>query len=131
MEQHRADPSCAACHSRMDPIGFSLENYDASGAWRTADGKFPIDNSGTLGDGKSFKGAQELKEILKSQPDLFTKNLSEKMLIYALGRGLETYDAAAVDGIVQRVKADHNRIVTLIQAVVASKPFQMRDGEIQ
>ena len=79
MEQHRADPACAACHNSLDPIGFSLENYDPTGAWRTTDGSLPIDNSGLLPDGRSFHGAVELKKLLRAQPDLVARNLTEKV----------------------------------------------------
>ena len=100
LEQHRANPACAVCHKQMDPIGFGLENYDASGAWRDHDGNFPIDSSGMLPEGTSFKGSKELKQILRGRSDLFARNLTEKMLTYALGRGLEPYDRPAVDAIV-------------------------------
>ena len=94
MEQHRKDPSCAVCHNQMDPIGFGLESYDAVGAWRDNDGNVPIDTSGVLPDGKSFQGAKDLKQILRGQSDAFTRNLTEKMLTFALGRGLETFRPA-------------------------------------
>ena len=129
MEQHRADPACAACHARMDPIGFSLENYDASGAWRTMDGKFPVDVSGTLPDGRKFEGAEELKQILRGQSDLFARNMAEKMLTYALGRGLEPFDKPTAEEITATLKAHNYRMTALISAVVHSKPFQMRSGE--
>jgi hypothetical protein len=112
----------------MDPIGFGLENYDAAGAWREKDGKFPIDSSGTLPSGISFKGPGELKAVLKSQPLLFARNLTEKMLTYALGRGLEPYDRSAVNEIQQRLAANGYRFSTLILEVVKSRPFQMRNG---
>ncbi len=99
MEQHRANPSCANCHAKMDPIGFGLENFNAVGAFRTKDGDFDIDPSGTLPNGKSFKGPVELKEILRGKKDQFSRCLTEKMLIYALGRGLEYYDTRTVEGI--------------------------------
>ncbi len=126
MEQHRANPACAGCHSRMDPIGFGLENYDAIGRWRKLDGKFPVDSSGTLPNGKSFHGAQELKTILRSDPHAFTQAFTEKMLTYALGRGLENYDRAAVNNIVAQVERGGYRYSALIRAIVESAPFQMR-----
>ena len=128
MEQHRANPACAVCHRQMDPIGFGLENYDASGAWRDKDGNFPIDSSGTLPTGSSFNGPHELKQVLRSQSGLFARNLTEKMLTYALGRGLETYDRPAVDHIVERLAADNYRFSTLVMEIVESKPFLMRRG---
>ncbi len=129
MEQHRADPKCAVCHVGMDPIGFSLENYDAAGAWRVNDGKFPIDASGQLPDGKRFTGAQGLKEILRSKSDLFTHNLTEKTLTYALGRGLEPYDRATVDAIARDVAKHDFRFSRLVKDVIASDAFQMRNTE--
>jgi len=128
LEQHRANANCSVCHNQMDPIGFGLENYDAVGAWRTLDGKFPIDSSGTLPNGKSFQGAKDLKQIVKQEADLFTRNLTEKLLTYALGRGLEPYDRAAVDQISRQVAANHYRFSTLVIEITNSKPFQMRRG---
>src|SRR6202007_1217817 len=90
--KHHKTPACANGHARMDPIGFAFENYDAIGKWRTKDGKFHVDASGTLPDKKTFNGPGELKKILKDKKDLFARNLAEKMMIYALGRGLEHYD---------------------------------------
>jgi Protein of unknown function (DUF1592)/Protein of unknown function (DUF1588)/Protein of unknown function (DUF1585)/Protein of unknown function (DUF1587)/Protein of unknown function (DUF1595)/Planctomycete cytochrome C len=128
LEQHRANPSCSVCHNQMDPIGFGLENYDASGVWRTEDGKFPIDSSGTLPNGKSFHGAKDLKQILREQADAFTRNLTEKLLTYALGRGLEPYDSTTVDQISRQAAANNYRFSTLVMEIVNSKPFQMRRG---
>ncbi|MGI8990864.1 MAG: DUF1592 domain-containing protein [Bryobacteraceae bacterium] len=128
LEQHRANPSCAVCHNQMDPIGFGLENYDAAGAWRDHDGKFPIDSSGKLPGGGAFDGPRELKRILKSQPDLFARNLTEKMLTYALGRGMERRDEPEVERIAQRLAANGYRFSTLVTEIVNSKPFVMRDG---
>jgi hypothetical protein len=129
LELHRKNPICASCHVRMDPLGFGLENFDAVGAWRTKDGEFPINASGTLPDGRSFTGPQGLKSILKSQPDAFTESLTRKMLTYALGRGLEPSDDAAVKAIVRQVAANDYRIESLILGIVNSQPFQMRRGE--
>jgi hypothetical protein len=128
LEQHRAKPACAVCHNQMDALGFGLESYDATGAWRTHEGKFAIDTSGKLPDGKSFRGPKELKQVLKAQSDLFTRNLTEKLLTYALGRGLESYDKTAVDGIVHQVSANQYRFSTLVLEIASSKPFQMRSG---
>jgi uncharacterized protein DUF1592/uncharacterized protein DUF1588/uncharacterized protein DUF1585/uncharacterized protein DUF1595 len=126
LEQHRANPSCAACHSSMDPIGFGLENYDAAGAWRLKDGNFDIDNSGTLPDGRSFKGASELKQVLRSQSDAFAQNFTEKLMTYALGRGLERSDRAAVGQISSALARDNYRFSALVSAIVNSPAFQMR-----
>ncbi len=126
LEKHRSNAVCAGCHSRMDPIGFGLENYDAIGRYRTADGNFPIDPSGTLPNGKSFAGAAELKAILRADPQTFTRALSQKLLTYALGRGLESYDRAAIATITNRVQQSDYRFSALVQAIVDSVPFQMR-----
>jgi Protein of unknown function (DUF1585)/Protein of unknown function (DUF1588) len=126
MEQHRAKASCSACHNRMDPLGFAFENFDPIGAWRTRDGKFAIDPSGVLPDGRTFKGPAELKSILKSQKDLFAHCLTEKMLTYALGRGVEYYDRCAIDQIVGVLASHDYRFSTLIKEVVKSEPFLMR-----
>jgi hypothetical protein len=129
LEQHRSNALCASCHSRMDPLGFALENYDAVGSWRTQDGKFPIDASGILPDGKSFHGADELKTILRSSPDSFARGFTEKLLTYGLGRGLEPYDRPAVKAIVERLKEGDYRFSTLVLEIVKSLPFQMRKGD--
>jgi hypothetical protein len=129
LEQHRANPSCAVCHDPMDPIGFGLENYDASGAWRTREGKFPIDSSGKLPGGAPFHGPKELKQVLKLQKDLFSRNLTEKMLTYALGRGIEPSDRETVNTIVQSLSENGYRFSTLIRDIVMSQPFQMRETD--
>ena len=125
LEAHRQNPTCASCHSRMDPLGFGLENFDAIGAWRTQDGKFPIDATGVLPDGRSFKGPEELKAILKAQRDAFAQGLTEKLLTYALGRGVENYDKPAVKQIVGRLAADDYRFSRLVIEIAGSLPFQM------
>jgi hypothetical protein len=129
LEQHRANPVCASCHSRMDPLGFGLENYDAIGAWRTKDGQFPIDAAGTLPNGKSFSKPSELKAILRAEKDEFAKCLTEKMLTYALGRGLERYDRPAIQSISRDLAAKGYRFSALVTGIVNSMPFQMRRGE--
>jgi hypothetical protein len=126
LEQHRRDPSCAPCHNVMDPIGFGLENYDAVGAWRTMDGKFPIESSGTLPDGRVFSGSKALKAILKGQSDQFVRNVTEKLLTYSLGRGLERFDRPTVDVISRQVAADNYRFSSLVLEVVKSTPFRMK-----
>src|SRR6185312_11050266 len=100
MEKHRANPMCASCHTKMDPLGFALENYDAIGQWRTRDAGQPVDASGSMPDGKSFRGSAELKAILAANSNTFAECLTEKMMIYALGRGLKGYDQRAVKQIV-------------------------------
>lgn len=129
MEQHRKDPSCAPCHVLMDPIGFGLEGYDAAGAWRTHDGSVAIDTSGTLPDGKSFRGAEDLKKILRGQSGAFTRNLTEKLMTFALGRGLERQDGAVVEEIARQAAAQGHRFSVLVTGIVNSKPFQMRSSE--
>ena len=128
LEQHRANPACGACHNQMDPLGFSLENYDAAGRWRTRDGKFDVDSLGTLPDGKTIAGGKGLREMLKSQSGLFTRNVAEKMLTFALGRGLERSDSAAVEAISREAAAGENKFSSLALAIVKSAPFQMRSG---
>jgi hypothetical protein len=131
MEQHRKNPSCANCHARMDPIGFAFENYDAIGKWRTKDGKFEIDPSGTLPDNKVFKGPAELKKILKDKKDLFARNLVEKLMIYALGRGLEHYDRPAIDAIVAALAKNEYKFSVLVTEITKSLPFRYRRGKEQ
>ncbi|MBI4601365.1 MAG: DUF1592 domain-containing protein [Planctomycetes bacterium] len=129
LEQHRADPSCATCHERMDPLGFGLENYDAVGAWRDADGDQPVDPSGVLPDGRRFDGPLGLKRLLVEDAAAFARCLAEKMLTFALGRGLEYADRAAVDEIVRRVKENGFRFSSVVDAIVESEPFQKRRGD--
>ncbi len=126
MEQHRANPVCASCHRRMDPLGFAFENFDPVGAWREKDGDADVDASGELPDGRAFKGPDGLKQIFKQNNSLFVRCLSEKMLTYALGRGLELYDRRAVDKIMEGVAREDFRFAALILEIVKSDPFQMR-----
>jgi hypothetical protein len=114
----------------MDPLGFSLENFDAVGAWRETDGPFGIDASGQLPAGEHFTGAAQLRDVLARQKrEQFVRCLAEKMLTYALGRGLEYYDRCAVDEIVSSAARQHYRFSTLVLAVVKSTPFEMRRAE--
>ena len=129
LEQHRADPGCAACHKRMDPLGFGLENFDAVGSWRTEDGKFPIDSSGTLPDGRTFTGPAELKTILRGERDAFARALTSKLMTYALGRGLERFDRPTVKAIAAAASADDYRFSSLVRGIVTSPAFQMRGHE--
>ncbi|HZT33927.1 MAG TPA: DUF1592 domain-containing protein [Bryobacteraceae bacterium] len=128
-EQHRSKPVCASCHMRMDPLGFAFENYDAIGRWRTHEGKFPVDASGTLPDGRSFAGAGGLKAILRKDAPAFARCLTEKMLTYALGRGLEPYDRPAIQQICNKMAEENYRFSSLILGIVHSLPFQMGRGE--
>jgi hypothetical protein len=129
MAQHRANPACAGCHQLMDPIGFSLENYDAVGRWRTRDGNAAIDASGNLPGGVTFEGAAGLKQALLSRSDLFVPAVTEKLLTYALGRGVEHYDAAAVRKIVREARESDYRFSSLVLGIVNSTPFQMRRSQ--
>jgi hypothetical protein len=129
LEQHRKNPTCAACHARMDPLGFGLENFDATGAWRTTDGKIAIDASGSLPDGRSFQGPDGLKTILQADRNAFAGCMAAKLLTYAMGRGLERYDRATVREITQQLAAHDYRFSNLTLAIVTSRPFQMRQGE--
>lgn len=126
LEKHRTNPTCASCHARMDPLGFALESFDAIGRWREKDGDFPIDTSGTLPDGRSFTGYKGLRAILKADPGAFTECLAGKMLIYALGRGLERGDRKAVKAIAERVAKDGYRFSSLVLEIARSAPFQMK-----
>ncbi len=129
MEQHRSNPACAGCHARMDPIGFGLENYDAVGRWRIADGDTPVDPSGVLPDGSKFSGPAQLKQILVHKQDLFLHCLTQKLMTYALGRGLERTDHCNLDDIVSSTHKDGDRFSALVTAIVRSDPFreQRRD----
>jgi mono/diheme cytochrome c family protein len=129
LEQHRKNPTCAACHARMDPLGFGLENFDAVGAWRTTEGKITIDASGTLPDGRSFRGPDGLKSVLRKDREAFTRCMASKLLTYALGRGLEPYDQPAVNEIAKRVASGGYRFSSLVEAIAGSRPFRMRRGE--
>jgi mono/diheme cytochrome c family protein len=125
--QHRANPQCASCHATMDPLGLSLENFDMVGRWRDVDEALvPIDASGTLPDGTKFDGPAGLRAVLMSDPDRFVRTVTEKLLTYALGRGLEHYDMPAVRKIVRDAAKNNYRASSLVIGVVNSRPFLMR-----
>jgi hypothetical protein len=127
LEQHRADPGCAGCHKPMDPIGFALENYNGIGQWRSHDGGSEIDASGKLPDGTQFNGPAGLKIALTTvRREEFASTVVERLLTYALGRGVEYYDQPTVRAIVRETSANDYRVRDLITAVVMSLPFQMR-----
>ena len=128
MEQHRQNPSCAGCHKQMDAMGFAFENFDAIGRFRAKDGEGDIDPSGTLPSGQTFQGPAELKAILKQQKELIARNIAEKLLTYALGRGLEYYDIKAVNQIVTQMAQNDHRFSALAIAIVKSDPFRLRRG---
>ncbi len=131
LEKHRADPSCAACHKRMDPIGFAFENYDPIGAWREMDGPHAIDTAASLPDGSSFNGPVELRALILSKKDDFVRCLAEKLLTYALGRGVEYYDASTVKGIHKALAEDGYRMSTLVMEIARSYPFQYRRNRVR
>jgi mono/diheme cytochrome c family protein len=127
MEEHRRNPVCASCHARMDPLGFALENFDAIGKWReSGEDRLPIDASGTLPDGTAFDGPVELRRLLVSRREAFVAAIAEKMLTYALGRGLDYTDRPALRRIVREASASDARWSSLVLAIVNSTPFQMR-----
>ncbi len=127
MERHRANPACASCHAQMDPLGFALENFDAVGRWRPrGESNEPIDASGVLPDGTTFAGPDEMRQALLRNPERFVATVAEKLLTYALGRNLESYDMPAVRAIVRGARADDHRFSSLVLGIVQSTPFQMR-----
>lgn len=128
MEQHRVNPACASCHAKMDPIGFGFENFDAIGSWRDKDGDQAVDASGELPNGQTFRGPVELKNLFKKRDKDFVRCLAEKMLTYALGRGVEYYDACAIDAIVDGTVNQDYRFSRLVLEIVKSEPFQKRKG---
>ncbi len=129
MAEHRANPACAGCHRLMDPVGFTFENYDAVGRWRTAEDGKPIDASGGLPDGSKFEGVAGLERAILSRPDVFAGVFTEKLLTYGLGRGVEAYDAPAVRTVVRSAQANEFRFSSFILGIVNSTPFQMRRSQ--
>jgi hypothetical protein len=126
MEQHRANPVCASCHKIMDPLGFALENFDGIGKWRTTDANTPIDSSGALPDGTAFQGPAELRKVLLlKRRDQFVSTVTERLLTYALGRGVEYYDLPAVRTVMREAAPSEYRLSSLILGIVKSTPFQM------
>ena len=126
MEQHRADPTCASCHQRMDPLGFGFENFDAIGRWRDREGSLPIDASGALPNGKTFKGPVELKAMLVANKEAFARTLSQRLLTFALGRSLQDCDDDTIDRLVKALDRDQYRFSSLITGIVTSFPFLNR-----
>jgi hypothetical protein len=127
LEEHRKSPACASCHKIMDPLGFSLENFDAIGQWRanSEDGA-PIDASGVLLDGSKVDGPTTLRAALMSRPEVFVTTLTEKLMTYALGRGVDYNDEPAIRAIVARAASDHYRFSDLVSGIVKSPPFRMK-----
>jgi len=126
MELHRADSVCAGCHKVMDPVGFALENFDAIGRWRAQDDGAKIDPSGTLFEGSKIDGPVALRKVLANRPETFVGVMTEKMLTYALGRGVETYDMPAVRKIVNQAGTKDFRFSNIVLGIVESTPFQMK-----
>ncbi len=131
MEQHRANPACASCHSKIDPLGFAFENYDAVGTFRKSEGNKAIDASGTLPDGRKINGLGDLKKALLADKERFARHVTEKMLTYALGRGVEYYDKRAIDRIVSEMAKDDFKFSRMVIATVQSDPFCLRRGKDQ
>ena len=127
MERHRSNPVCASCHQTMDPIGFALENFDVVGAWRNQDrAGLDLDTRDVLMDGSSVDGVTGLRGVLVRRPDLFVQTLTEKLLVYAIGRGLTHEDMPIVRHIVRRAGQREYRLSALMEGIVLSAPFQMR-----
>jgi hypothetical protein len=131
LEQHRANAVCAACHAKIDPLGFAFENYDAVGMYRKKEGNKDIDASGTLPDGRKINGMGDLKKALLADKEKFARHVVEKMLTYALGRGVEYYDKRAIDRIVTEVAKDDFKLSRMVIAIVQSDPFRLRRGKDQ
>jgi hypothetical protein len=128
LEEHRKNPACAACHSSMDPLGFALENFDATGKWRTVDAGAPIDASGVLPNGVTFQGPIGLRDALLARKEQFVQAMTENLLAYALGRQLEAYDMPTVRKIVYDARGDDYRWRSIIGGIVKSEPFVMRNA---
>jgi hypothetical protein len=126
LAQHRENASCASCHDRMDPPGLAFENFDAIGRWRDKDGSQPIDASGRTPDGKEFRTVDDYRRILAGSREAFRKTLANRLLTYALGRGLEVPDRCSVDQIAEKMAAADDRFSALVLAVVESEPFLNR-----
>jgi hypothetical protein len=126
LAQHRQDPACASCHNLMDPVGFALENYDAVGRWRNFDGDLPIDTVGILPDGFDVSSVADLEAAIVRRPEMFVGTLTEKLMTYALGRGVEHYDQPAIRKIVRAAAENDYRISSVVIGIVESQPFQMR-----
>jgi hypothetical protein len=129
LAQHRADPACASCHDIMDPVGFSLENFDAVGRWRDLDGEFEVDAQGELPDGTIVESLEDLESGIVARPELFVRTMTEKMFTYSLGRSVEPFDGPAIRKIVQQSSESDYKFSSIVSAIVLSKPFRMRSSE--
>ncbi len=130
LEEHRNNPVCASCHSKMDVLGFGLDNYNGIGKWRTKDGKFDIDSTGTMPGGKSFSGPAEMKAILMNEMPLIADCVVSKMMTYALGRGLMPYDRPTVNSITEKLAPQGYPFQSIVYEIIQSLPFQSRRGEL-
>jgi hypothetical protein len=126
LERHRTNPSCASCHAIMDPIGFSLENFDLVGRWRDHDGASPLDTSGKLADGTPLSSPQALRAALLARKDSFVTAFTEKLLTYALGRRIEYFDQPAIRDIVRHADRQSDRFSAFVLGIVSSEPFQFK-----
>jgi hypothetical protein len=126
LEAHRESPPCAGCHSLIDPLGFALENFDAVGGWRDFDAGAPVDARGRLADGTAIEGVTEFREALVAKPELFAATVTEKLMIYALGRGLQHYDMPVIREILRSAEGGNYRFRAIVQGIVASPGFRMR-----
>ena len=132
MTLHRQNPACAGCHAKIDPIGFALENFDGIGNWRTREANADIDPSGTLPDGTPFKGADGLKKILiDKRRDQFVATVTERMLTYALGRGVEYEDMPVIRSIVRDAQKDNYRFMSILMGIINSDPFNKRVKQVE
>ena len=129
LAEHRANPACASCHNLMDPVGFSLDHYDALGQWREYQDGYPIDARGTMPDGTEIDGVDALEQAVLQRPEMFVAAMSEKLLTFALGRGVEHEDAPAIRQIVRDASKNDYRFHSLIKAIVTSNPFLMRTAK--
>ena len=126
MEVHRANPACASCHRTIDPVGFALENFDSVGQWRETSNGLPIDSAGQLADGTPVDGPEELRRAILARPDAFSTIITERLMTYALGRGLEPPDMAVVRSVVQSAAESDYALSSVVLGIVESEPFQMR-----
>ena len=126
LAEHRANPACASCHNLMDPVGFALENFDAVGRWRQFENGREIDASGGLPDGRILDGVDQLEKGLLERPELFVRTITQKLLTFALGRGVEPFDAPAIRKIIREAKQDNFRLSSLVLGITQSVPFQLR-----
>jgi Protein of unknown function (DUF1585)/Protein of unknown function (DUF1588) len=124
LEEHRADPACAACHDRIDPPGFALENFDSIGMWRDFDGDNPVDAASEFADGRKFRGPREFKQAIMERKEEFVRGFVEHLLSFALGRKLDYRDAATVDSILKNAAGENYRFSRIVMEIVQSRPFR-------